>query len=226
MDIRSDIIGDAEAMMLQARADLATAIRRGVTEAADAVHQEILAQLVGSVPAEGINSLFGVRIFPTEGSALQNSTLAPAGFIYPKKPKVVLALVEPQEIVAKHGHYLVFPTPNNQDAHGNPRVSVGDMVRARGRTFLIVPKSNPAVRLWCLRGGDAVTFDLLRSDEIAWNLANQLFPGEPHNFVPTFILTTAVHPGKRIDIEAVRQAAGPILGEKMAAALADEGSAE
>ena len=222
MDIRSTIIGDAEAMMRQARADLAIALRRGVTEATDAVHEEIRAQLVGSLPAEGINSLFGVRIFPTGGSALQNSTLAPAGFIYPKKPKMVLALVDPQEIVARHGRSPVFPTPNNQDAHGNPRVSIGDMVRARGRTFLIVPKSNPAVRLWCLRGGDAVDFGTLRRDEMAWRMSKQLFPGERRPFVPTFILTDAVHPGKRIDIEAVRQAAGPILGDRITAALADE----
>ena len=224
MDIRSDITGDAATMMRQVRADLATGIRRGVKEAADAVHEEIKAQLVGSAPLVQVDKLFGTRMFPTEGSALQNSTLAPAAFIYPKKPKLVLALVDPQEIVAKRGHYLVFPTPNNQDAHGNPRVSIGDMLRARGRTFLIVPKSNPAVRLWCLRGGDAVNLGTLRRDEMAWQMSQHLFPGERRNFVPTFILTDAVHPGKRIDIEAVRQAAGPILGEKIAAALADEES--
>jgi len=53
-------------------------------------------------------------------------------------------------------------------------------------------------------------------------MSKQLFPGERRPFVPTFILTDAVHPGKRIDIEAVRQAAGPILGDRITAALADE----
>jgi len=222
MKLAAEITGSVRGIVDAELRDLAQAMRRGVADAGAAVHEELRAQLVGSLPATVVNGMFGVTIFPTEGTAAQNS-LMPAAVVAPRKPKIVMALVDPIEIVARDGRYLTFPTPYNRNRSGSVKVQIGDMVRARGQTFVIASRSDPAVKLWCLRGGAAVDMNMLRRDEAARALGRQIFPTQQRNFIPMFFLLKTVRTRKRLDIELVRHDAVRILHGTMSSAMIQQG---
>jgi len=214
-NVQKDLAGEVDA--------IARAVRRGIDATARGVQAELRDQVLSSGlrNASAIARAWQTRTYPVRVGG-GRPTLHPAALVYSKAPKIILAIASATEIVAHDGRYLTFPTPYNQSRAGAVRVSVGDMVRARGRTFVIASASDPAVKLWCLRGGGAVDLELHRRDEMARALGRQVFPHQRGRFVPMFTLARRVTTRKRLDLEAVRRDADRILQTSLHAALGED----
>ena len=153
------IRGDLRAAMEAEIRDVARAMRRGVERAGREVQAELRAQARGadfSDKGRALANSWRLKLYLPPGAAPRS--FRPAALVYSNAPKLVEAFDKGLPITAKGGRYLAFPTGYNAtrgrrgaSSRGGLRVTPAEMKAARGEAFIIRSKSNPAVRLWCLR---------------------------------------------------------------------------
>ena len=112
------------------------------------------------------------------------------------------------------------------------RVTPAEMKAARGEAFIIRSKSNPAVRLWCLRVRGASSLSKRRRLRLFVGANVEVLTGHrrgqqrlaratlAQGFVPMFFLMRQVRLDKRLDVAGVRRRAGNVLARAIVAELA------
>ena len=142
---------------------IAAGLRRAVTRTGLQVQQELRAQARAGGFKDGgraIANAWRLRTYPAVGTAPR--TWRPAALVYSNAPDIAEAFDKGVAIVAKGKRWLAFPTGWNAirgrrgaSSRGSVRVTPEQMMAAKGDAFVIRSKSNPAVRLWCLRVREA-----------------------------------------------------------------------
>jgi hypothetical protein len=210
---------------------VSAALRRAVTTTGQQVQAELRAQARGAGFKDGgraIANTWRLNIYPRPG--VGPKTLRPAAHVISRMPNVVTAFDRGAPIRAKGGKYLAFPTGYNAGGgrrggarRGGLRVTPEQMMAAgkRGEAFVLPSKSNPRVRLWCLRVAGAFgttkrTRNRLRlfvgaSTEVGTARGKGATARRAEilkqGFVPMFFLMRQVSLRKRLDVEAVRRRA-------------------
>ena len=219
---------------------IAAALRRAVERTGRQVQQELRAQARAGGFKDGgraIANAWRLRVYPDAGTAPR--TWRPAALVYSNAPDIVDAFDKGVPIVAKGKHWLAFPTSWNAlrgrrgaSARGGVRVTPAQMIAARGDAFVIRAKSNPAVRLWCLRVREARGLSRRGRNRIRlWAGPAEVLTGNRRGrqqaardlldkgFVPMFLLMKRVSLRKRLDIAAVRASAAGLLAGNVVAEL-------
>lgn len=232
--VRAAVFGRLREAMQQEVREVAVGLRRAVERTGRVVQGELRAQARNAGFRDGgraIANAWRLRLYPSQTSSL---TFRPAAQITSNAPKLAEAFDRGASITAKGGRYLAFPTGYNLSGgrRRSLRVTPAQMMRQRGRAFVIRSKRNPAVSLWCLRvveargigprernrvrlffGGTVEVLTGRRKGQLA-RASEVLAQG----FVPMFFLIRRVSLRKRIDIAAARRLAASAL----AAALVTE----
>jgi len=236
----ASVRGDLRAAMEAEVRDAARAMRRGVERAGREVQGELRAQARGagfSDRGRAIANAWRLSVYPPPAAAPR--TLRPAALVWSNAPKLVEAFDSGVSITADGGRYLAFPTGYNAaggrrgaSARGGLRVTPQQMQAARGEAFIIRSKSNPAVRLWCLRVRAASgikrrsrrlrlfvgsTTEVLTGRRRGQQQAAREILAQ--GFVPMFFLLRQVSLRKRLDVTGVRRQAPGILARAIAAEL-------
>jgi len=142
---------------------VAAGLRQAIERTGRQVQQELRAQARAGGFRDGgrtIANAWRLRVYPDAGTAPR--TWRPAALVFSNAPDIVDAFDKGVPIIAKGKHWLAFPTSWNAlrgrrgaSSRGGVRVTPAQMIAARGDAFVIRAKSNPAVRLWCLRVREA-----------------------------------------------------------------------
>ena len=219
---------------------IAAALRRAVARTGRQVQQELRAQARAGGFKDGgraIANAWRLRTYPAEGTAPR--TWRPAALVYSNAPDIAEAFDKGVPIVAKGKRWLAFPTGWNAirgrrgaSSRGGLRVTPEQMMAAKGDAFVIRSKSNPAVRLWCLRVREARGLSRRGRNRIRlWAGPAEVLSGNRkgrqqaasdllvQGFVPMFMLMERVSVRKRLDIGAVRARAAGLLASNVAAEL-------
>ncbi|MCA3336194.1 MAG: hypothetical protein INF55_15600 [Roseomonas sp.] len=234
------IRGDLRAAMEAEIRDVARAMRRGVERAGREVQAELRAQARGagfSDKGRALANSWRLKLYPPPGAAPRS--FRPAALVYSNAPKLVEAFDKGIPIAAKGGRYLAFPTGYNAtrgrrgaSSRGGLRVTPAEMTAARGEAFVISSKSNPAVRLWCLRVRGASGLGKRRRLRLFAGANVEVLTGHrrgqqrlaratlAQGFVPMFFLMRQVRLAKRLDVAGVRRRAGNVLARAIVAELA------
>lgn len=240
--VSAAITGDLRAIMEAEIRDVARGLRRGVERAGKEVQAELRSQARGTGFRDGGRSManaWRLKTYPPPVRAPR--TLRPSALIYTNMPDVVDAFEKGQTIRAKNGRYLAFPTGynairgrRNAGSRGGVRVTAAQMRAARGDAFVIRSKSNPNVRLWCLRVRGASAVNKGRRLKLFVASNTEVMTGRQRGrarlmretlkqgFVPMFFLMRSVNPGKRVDVAAVQRRAGSVLARSIAAELGSQ----
>ena len=235
------IRGDLRAAMEAEIRDVARAMRRGVERAGREVQAELRAQARGadfSDKGRALANSWRLKLYPAPGAAPRS--FRPAALVYSNAPKLVEAFDKGVPITAKGGRYLAFPTGYNAvrgrrgaSSRGGLRVTPAEMKAARGEAFIIRSKSNPAVRLWCLRVRGASGLGKRRRLRLFVGANVEVLTGNrrgqqrlaratlAQGFVPMFFLMRQVRLDKRLDVAGVRRRAGNVLARAIVAELAN-----
>ncbi len=226
--IKATVTGNLQQAMDQELRRVSTALRRAVATTGQQVQAELRAQARGAGFSDGGRTMAGawrLKIYPPPGVGPR--TLRPAALVWSKMPAVVQAFDKGAVITAKHGRYLAWPTGynagqgrRNAGRRAGLRVTPEQMIEAgkRGEAFVLPSKSNPRVRLWCLRVAGAYgvtkrTRNRLRlfvgtSTEVATGsrkgLAQRRREILKQGFVPMFFLSPATTLRKRLNTDQVR----------------------
>jgi hypothetical protein len=231
--------GDLRAAMEAEVRDAARAMRRGVERAGRDVQAELRAEArSGGFTDRGraIANSWRLSLYPR---AAAPRTLRPAALVWSRAPKLVDAFDRGTPITARGQRYLAFPTGYNAaggrrsaSARGGVMVTPAQMRAARGQAFILRSKSNPAVRLWCLRvraasgiGRRARRLRLFVGPNVEVLGGNRRGQQQrardilAQGFVPMFFLLRQVRLRKRLDIAAIRRRAPAILARSLAAEL-------
>jgi hypothetical protein len=232
--------GDLRAAMEAEVRDAARAMRRGVERAGREVQAELRTQARSagfSDRGRAVANAWRLSLYPPP--AVAPRTLRPAALVWTNAPKLVDAFDRGIPIVARGGRYLAFPTPYNAaggrrgaSARGGLRVTPAQMQAARREAFVIRSKSNPSVRLWCLRvraaSGIARRSRRLRlfvgpnAEILTGRRRGQQQRAREvlaQGFVPMFFLLRQVSLRKRLDVAALRRRAPGILARALASEL-------
>ena len=232
--------GDLRAAMEAEVRDAARAMRRGVERAGREVQAELRAQArSGGFTDRGraIANSWRLNLYPSPAAAPR--TLRPAALVWSRAPRLVDAFDRGTPITARGQRYLAFPTGYNAaggrrsaSARGGVMVTPAQMRAARGQAFILRSKSNPAVRLWCLRvraasgiGRRARRLRLFVGPNVEVLGGNRRGQQQrardilAQGFVPMFFLLRQVRLRKRLDIAAIRRRAPAILARSLAAEL-------
>ena len=219
---------------------IAAALRRAVARTGRQVQQELRAQARAGGFKDGgraIANAWRLRTYPAEGTAPR--TWRPAALVYSNAPDIADAFDKGVPIVAKGKRWLAFPTGWNArrgrrgaSSRGGLRVTPEQMMAAKGDAFVIRSKSNPAVRLWCLRVREARGLSRRGRNRIRlWAGPAEVLTGNrkgrqqaasdllDRGFVPMFLLMKRVSVRKRLDIDAVRARAAGLLASNVVAEL-------
>lgn len=220
----------ADAMKAEARA-IAAGLRRAVEQTGRQVQDALRTQVRAAGFSDGGRAManaWRLKTFPTAGVV----TFHPAALVFSKMPEAVNAFDRGEPIVARNRKYLAFPTAYNA-RHGRRgaggragvRVSSQDMMAAGGQAFVIPAKSSHGVYLWCLRVNEARGLKRRGRNRIRLFVGNatEVLTGHrkgqqevarevlARGFVPMFVLVRQVVPRKRLDVDAVRDQAVPLL---------------
>jgi hypothetical protein len=219
---------------------IAAALRRAVVRTGRQVQQELRAQARAGGFKDGgkaIANAWRLRTYPAEGAAPR--TWRPAALVYSNAPDIAEAFDKGVPITAKGQRWLAFPTSWNAlrgrrgaSARGGVRVTPAQMMAAKGDAFVIRAKSNPAVRLWCLRVREARGLSRRGRNRVRlWAGPAEVLTGNrkgraqaardllDRGFVPMFLLMKRVSLRKRLDIDAVRGSAAGMLASNVSAEL-------
>ncbi|MFZ4410572.1 MAG: DUF6441 family protein [Paracraurococcus sp.] len=238
--ITSAVLGDLRAGMEAEVRDAARAMRHGVERAGREVQAELRAQARSAGFTDrgrAVANAWRLSLYPPPATAQR--TLRHAALVWTNAPKLVDAFDRGLPVVARGGRYLAFPTPYNAaggrrgaSARGGLRVTPAQMQAARHEAFVIRSKSNPSVRLWCLRVR-AATGIARRARRLRLFVGPnaEILTGRhrgqqrrarevlAQGFVPMFFLLRQVSLRKRLDVAAVRRRAPGILARALAAEL-------
>jgi len=237
--IAATISGDLRKAMESEIVSIARGMRRGVERAGKQVQAQLRAQARSSGfrdNGRSIANAWRLKVYPLPGRAPR--TLRPGALVYSNASAIVDAFDKGLPITAKGGRYLAFPTGynatrgrRNASSRGGLRVTPSQMKAARGEAFVIQSKSNPKVRLWCLRvrGAQSTSKGRRMRAFVGANVevltgrrkGQQRFVKEmlKQGFVPMFILLRSVTPRKVFDLAGVRRRAGMILAQSITAEL-------
>lgn len=238
--LTATVRGDLRAAMEAEVRDAARAMRRGVERAGREVQAELRAQArpAGfSDRGRAVANSWRLNLYPPPAAARRS--LRPAALVWSRAPKLVDAFDRGTPIIARGQRDLAFPTPYNAaggrrgaSARGGLRVTPAQMQAARREAFVISSKSNPFVRLWCLRvraaSGIARRSRRLRlfvgpkAEILTGRRRGQQQRAREilaQGFVPIFFLLRQVSLRKRLDVAAVRRRAPGILARVLAAEL-------
>lgn len=219
---------------------IAAVLRRAVARTGRQVQQELRAQARAGGFKDGgraIANAWRLRTYPAEGTAPR--TWRPAALVYSNAPDIADAFDKGVPIVAKGKRWLAFPTGWNAirgrrgaSSRGGLRVTPEQMMAAKGDAFVIRSKSNPAVRLWCLRVREVRGLSRRGRNRIRlWAGPAEVMTGNRkgrqqaasdllvQGFVPMFLLVKSVSVRKRLDIGAVRARAAGLLASNVVAEL-------
>lgn len=216
----------------------AGAIRSGVEEAGREIQAELRDQVAKAGFKGGgrrVANAWRMRVFPRQAVA----TLHPAALVYTQTPEIIEAFESGSLIAVKKAKYLCWPTGFNATGgrrqagrRGGMRVTPAEMIASKEAVVLPV-KSNPAVKLWCLRvttgrrptktgrAGKLRFYVNRRSVEVntgkgrkgerAYRTAQIL----KRNLVPMFFLARQVDPRKRFDVAGVAKRADAVLERRL-----------
>jgi len=115
----------------------------------------------------------------------------PAGFIWAKSPKIIIAHVLGLTIHSKNGSYLSIPTPAANMGRGMRRLSPGEWERRRGVKLRFVYRRN---------GPSLLVADKSRINKRGMAVASRSKTGRGFTTVPIFILVPQVKLKKRLDL--------------------------
>jgi hypothetical protein len=228
MLVRATVTGNlTQALDLEVRR-VAAALRRAVTTTGQQVQAELRAQARGAGFTDGgraIANAWRLKVYPRPG--IGPKTLRPAAHVTSNMPDVVSAFDKGATVQAKGGRYLAFPTGynagggrRNAGRRGGLRVTPDQMMQAgkRGEAFVLPSKTNPRVRLWCLRvaGATGTTKRTRNRLRLFVGAATEVATGSrkgaaarrreilAQGFVPMFFLMRQVSLRKRLSIDQVR----------------------
>jgi hypothetical protein len=224
--LRATVTGNLTQALDQELRRVAGSLRRAVTTTGQQVQNELRAQARGAGFKDGgraIANTWRLNVYPRPG--VGPKTLRPAAHVTSRMPDVVTAFDRGATVRAKGGKYLAFPTGynagggrRNAGRRGGLRVTPEQMMQAgkRGEAFVLPSKSNPRVRLWCLRVAGASGLKKRSRLRLFVNTATEVATGNrkgaaarkreilEKGFVPMFFLMRQVSLRKRLDIESVR----------------------
>ena len=229
--IRAAATGNLRAGLDQELRKVSAALRRAVTSTGAEVQAELRAQARGAGFKDGgraVANAWRLQVFPRPG--VGPKTLRPAALVWSRMPDIVTAFDRGAVIRAKGGKYLAFPTGynaargrRNAGSRGGVRVTTDQMMQAgrRGEAFVLPSKSNPRVKLWCLRVAETrgVTQRTRNRVRLFVNQSTEVVTGRvrglqakrrevlKQGFVPMFFLMRQVSLRKRLDIDGVRSRA-------------------
>jgi hypothetical protein len=229
--LRATVTGNLTQALDQEVRKVAAALRRAVATTGQQVQGELRAQARGTGFKDGGRSVanaWRLQVFPRTG--VGPKTLRPAALVWSRMPDVVTAFDRGAPIRAKAGKYLAFPTGynagrgrRNAGRRGGMRVTPEQMIAAgkRGEAFVLPSKSNPRVRLWCLRvaGAYGTTQRTRKRLRLFVGESTEVVTGKvkglqqrrrdvlKQGFVPMFFLMRQVSLRKRLDVEGVRRKA-------------------
>lgn len=220
----------SDAMKAEARA-VAAGLRRAVEQTGRQVQEELRAQVRAAGFSDGGRAManaWRLKTFPSTGVV----TFHPAALVFSKMPEAVQAFDRGEPIVARNRKYLALPTAYNArrgrrgaGGRGGVRVSTQDMMAAGGQAFVIPARTHRGVYLWCLRVNEARGLKRRGRNRIRLFVGNatEVLTGHrkgqqevarevlARGFVPMFVLVRLVVPRKRLDVDAVRDQAVPLL---------------
>ena len=228
MFLKATVTGNPTAALDQEVRRVAAALRRAVTTTGQQVQAELRAQARAGGFKDGGKSIansWRLKVYPAPGAGPR--TFRPAAFVTSKMPEAVRAFDSGKPITVRNASVLAIPTPANAIRGSRMRVTPQQMKRAKGETFYLRSKKNPAVTLWCIkvRGASNVgrrgASGKLRPGRL------RLFVGSgvgvltgnrkgqqaflkatlAQGFVPMFLLMRRVSLRKRLDVAAVRSRA-------------------
>ena len=219
-----------DAMKAEARA-IAAGLRRAVERTGRQVQEDLRAQVRSAGFKDGGRAManaWRLKTFPAAGVV----TFRPAALVFSKMPEAVQAFDRGEPIVARKRKYLAFPTGYNArggrrsaGSRGGVRVTTQGMIAAGSQAFILRAKSNRSVFLWCLRVNEARGMKRRGRNRLRLFVgdATEVLTGHrkgqqamarevlDRGFVPMFVLVRQVVPRKRLDVDAVRDHAVPLL---------------
>jgi hypothetical protein len=226
--IRATVTGNLTRALDQELRGVSASLKRAVTTTGQQVQAALRAQARATGFKDGGRSVanaWRLQVFPRAG--VGPKTLRPAALVWSRMPDIVTAFDRGAAIRAKGGQYLAFPTGynagggrRNAGRRGGMRVTPEQMMAAgrRGEAFVLPSKTNPRVRLWCLRvaGAYGVTKRTRNRLRLFVNTSTEVVTGKvkglqqrrgevlKQGFVPMFFLMRQVSLRKRLDIAGVR----------------------
>lgn len=226
--IRATVTGNLGKALDQELLRVSAALKRAVNRTGQQVQAELRTQARASGFRDGgkaIANAWRLETYPKAGRGPR--TLRPAALVYSKMPAVVEAFERGATVTAKGGEYLAWPTGynaamgrRNAGRRGGLRVTPEQMIAAgkRGEAFVLPSKSNPRVRLWCLRvaGAYGITKRTRNRLRLFVGTATEVATGNrkglqqrrreilAQGFVPMFFLARQVSLRKRLTVEQVR----------------------
>jgi hypothetical protein len=232
MRLRCQIDGSFDAVMTDIQRELARDFRDAMDQAGVSLQNELKQQTLTALSrGQGVANAWKRQTYPRNPL---NPTLHPTGFVWTRAPNIIQPIDTGEVITVKRGKWLVWPTGYNATAgrrnagrRGGMRVSVEEMIAAKRQT-VVIPTSNPEIKLWCLRVRQASS---LGGKSRRGRGRVQLFVGNrnvevntgrgkvrdrafrtqailKYGLVPMFIMSRQVQPGKRLDIDAAADRAG------------------
>jgi hypothetical protein len=226
--LKATVTGNLSKALDQELVRVAAGMRRAVSTAGRLTQAALRNQARAAGFRDGgkaVANSWRLAVYPPPGRAPR--TLKPAALVYSRMPDVVTAFDQGATITAKGGKYLAFPTGYNAvggrrgaGRRGGLRITPQQMIAAgkRGEAFIIPSKSNPRLRLWCLRVagaygvtkrtrnrlrlfvGTATEIGTARGKGAAQRRREILAKG----FVPMFFLARQVSLRKRLNVDQVR----------------------
>jgi hypothetical protein len=232
MAFRATIEGDLARGLADESRQIARGLRRALVATAGNAQAALRQQARSGGFRDGgraIANAWRVKVYPAQA----RDTLHPAALIYSKAPDIVSAFDAGKEITVRHAKYLCWPTGYNAVAGRRGgrlglRITPQQMIGAE--SFVIRAKRDRTLRLWCLRTREGQRGRRRKSLAVVVRAGTYIATGHvkgrqqrmreilARGFVPMFFLTRSVNPGKRLDIDAVRNA----LPRQLVSATAQE----
>ncbi len=237
--VRAAVVGRLhDAMQAEIRA-VAAGLRRAVAATGKEVQSELRAQARAGGFRDGGRSIansWRLAVYPSSASA---PTFRPAAVVSSRMPDAVTAFDSGKPIVVRNANVLAIPTAANAIRGSRVRITPQQMKQAKGETFYLRSKNNPAVTLWCIkvRGASNVGRRMASGKLRPGRL--RLFVGSgvgvltgnrkgqqaflratlAKGFLPMFILMRRVSLRKRLDVAGVRARAAGIFARHAVAEL-------
>jgi hypothetical protein len=225
MLLRAAIVGNLKAAMQGEVTRVAGALRRAVTTAAQETQAELRRQARAGGFQDGgraVANAWRMEVYPKPGRA--RDTLRPAALVWSRMPDAVDAFDKGARIRVQNADQLAIPTPANALRGSRMRITPWQMKAAKGETFYLRSKKNPAVTLWCIKVraasnvGRRLKSGGLRPGRMRLFVGSgvQVLTGNrkgqaaflrdtlKRGFLPMFFLMREVTLRKRLDIAAVR----------------------
>jgi len=226
--LRAVVTGNLTKAMDQEVRHVAGALRRAVDTTGRRVQAELRAQARSAGFKDGGRSVanaWRLKIYPPPGVGPR--TFRPAAHVTSKMPEAVEAFDKGIPIRVKNADQLAIPTAANYLRGSRMRITPSQMKAAKGESFYLRSKKNPAVTLWCIKVraasnvGRRLKSGKLRPGRMRLFVGAgvQVLTGNrkgqaaffrdtlAKGFLPMFILMRRVTLRKRLDIEAVRRRA-------------------